>query len=334
MSVVTEQLLTSIVRQLSLYYQIPVCSLGVVGAVLNIIVFLSLNTFRRSSCAFYLTIMSVCDLAHLLFVELPGVLTMGFGMNLTLRSLVWCKLQVSIRVLSSLSSSTCLCLAALDQYFATCYRPRWQQWCNTRLAHRLVIIFILLWCGQAVPYYIFYDHVLETFTNRVTCTITNSRFVAYHSYGYFLCLWNIIPLTTAVFGLMAFYNARHLAHRTIPLVRRELDKQLTVMVLVQVLLSFWTFLPYSVQSMFALTLTSNDTDYRLKVRLAGRVTFFFSLLSIMVRSHRRARPIFSLGLFLEPILHVCLRVQTFSSATRSRSVTDLLPTMPIHSGGS
>jgi hypothetical protein len=197
---------------------------------------------------------------------------------------VWCKLQASIRVVSSLSSSTCLCLATLDQYFATCSRPRWQQWCNTRLAHRLAISFVLLWCGQAVPYYIFFNHVFESFTNKVYCTITNSQFIAYHSYGYFLSLSNIIPLTTAVFGLMAFYNVRHLNYRTIPLVRRELDRQLTVMVLVQVLFSFWIVLLYAVQSMFALMVTGNDADYRLKVRLASRITLFVSLLSILVRS--------------------------------------------------
>jgi hypothetical protein len=43
---------------------------------------------------------------------------------------------------------------------------------------------------------------------------------------------------------MAYRNVQQLAHRTLPLVRRELDKQLTVMVLVQGVVIFFTIAPY------------------------------------------------------------------------------------------
>ena len=46
-------------KLMAIYYGIPVFTLGVVGSCLNIIVFLSLKTFRQSSCAFYLLMMSI-----------------------------------------------------------------------------------------------------------------------------------------------------------------------------------------------------------------------------------------------------------------------------------
>ena len=55
---------------------------------------------------------------------------------------------------------------------------------------------------------------------------------------------NILPLfITLVFGLSTYRNVQQTAYRTIPLVRRELDKQLTIMVLVQDVFTFFTLLP-------------------------------------------------------------------------------------------
>ncbi len=52
-------------QELTYFFAIPNCTLGVIGAYLNIIVFLSLKTFRQSSCAFYLLFMSIFDLGRL-----------------------------------------------------------------------------------------------------------------------------------------------------------------------------------------------------------------------------------------------------------------------------
>jgi len=43
--------------------------------------------------------------------------------------------------------------------------------------------------------------------------------------------------------MLTYRNVKNIAYRTVPLVRRELDKQLTVMVLVQDIFTFMTLLP-------------------------------------------------------------------------------------------
>ncbi|CAF3748822.1 unnamed protein product [Rotaria sp. Silwood1] len=42
---------------------------------------------------------------------------------------------------------------------------------------------------------------------------------------------------------MAYRNIKEINYRTVPLVRRELDKQLTTMVLIQVIYTFFSILP-------------------------------------------------------------------------------------------
>jgi hypothetical protein len=65
-------------------------------------------------------------------------------------------------------------------------------------------------------------------------------------------------LITVVFGILAFKNVRQIAYRTVPLVRRELDKQLTNMVLIQVVFGFFAFLPYSITTVLPLVTSLNS----------------------------------------------------------------------------
>jgi hypothetical protein len=143
-------------------------------------------------------------------------------------------------------SVTCLCLATIDQYFATCSRVRWQQLCNLKLAQRLIIVSIIIWSLHGIPYIVFYDHIVSPTTNQVTCTSTNYTFTVYRTFVTLLMLIGYVPAVIAAsFGWMAYRNVQQLAYRTIPLVRRELDKQLTLMVLVQVAANIFTLLPYT-----------------------------------------------------------------------------------------
>ena len=89
---------------------------------------------------------------------------------------------------------TCLCLATIDQYFATCSRPRWQQWSNIKLAHRLSNIIVIIWILHGIPYLIFYNHIILSNTDNVICTSTNNIFQQYHTYGYYSYSYKIFTI--------------------------------------------------------------------------------------------------------------------------------------------
>jgi hypothetical protein len=176
----------------------------------------------------------------------------GFDTDWGISSLLFCKLRLCLFTISNLTSMTCLCLAIIDQYLATSSRVRFRQWCNIKLAHRLTSIFVIIWILHGIPYVIFENHIISSLTNATICQVTNPIFSQYLIYGYNFTLVNLLPWITYVFGLMAYYNARHLIHRTVPLVRLQLDKQLTGMVLVQILISFFTLVPFSIDYIFTI----------------------------------------------------------------------------------
>ncbi len=131
---------------------IPIIITGVFGDLLNILVFLSLKTFRQNSCVFYLTSMSIVNIIQLLTGLLTRTMSTGFDINWTLTSLFYCKFRIYFLQASVILSFIFYCLATMDQYFATCSRPRWQQWCNMKIAWRLCGISTIICCLYEIPF--------------------------------------------------------------------------------------------------------------------------------------------------------------------------------------
>ena len=87
------------------------------------IVFFSLRTFRENSSGFYLAFMSIINVCQLITAMPIRILTSGFGIDWTETSLFYCKFRLYFLQLCSLTSLTSLCLATIDQYWATCFHP-------------------------------------------------------------------------------------------------------------------------------------------------------------------------------------------------------------------
>ncbi|UJR17663.1 hypothetical protein I4U23_004559 [Adineta vaga] len=230
------------------YIGIPIFIAGTVGNLLNILVFTSLRTFRQSSCVISLTFMSALNIGQLMSGLLPRLLNTLFSINGTESSLFYCKFRPYIFHVCTVSSLSCLCLAAFDQYCATCSYRRLQNRCNNiQLAKRLEIANLITWMLHGIPYLVLFYHNVSPTTNKVTCVSTDFIFAQYRSYVIVLCLLGIVPVSIAtVLALMAYYNIQQLPHRTIPLARRELDKQLTRMVLIQVIVNIFTIVPHTI----------------------------------------------------------------------------------------
>ncbi|CAF1167196.1 unnamed protein product [Rotaria sordida] len=274
MSTSLAESLAFIAQEICIYFGIPLLIVGILGGVLNIIVFLSLRTFRQSSCAFYLTIMSIVNIVQLITGLLARIMITGFGIDWTQTSLIFCKLRYFLFPIAALISFTCITLATIDQYFATCFRPHWQQWSNIQVAYRLTTIFSIIWILHGIPYLIFFNQNISPTTGKIICTSTNNIFIQYRSYFVTLVLTGVLPIViTILFGSLAYYNVRRLAYRTLPLVRRELDKQLTVMVLAQVIVNAFTILPYAI--LVALTLNTNlmnDPVIAIRIQFTATIT--------------------------------------------------------------
>jgi hypothetical protein len=195
--------------------------------------------------------MSIVNIGQLIFGLLSRIMVTIYNDDGSASSLFYCKLRGYFAVVFTTISVTCFCLATIDQYCATSSRPRFQQWCNIKLAQRLIIIFITIWILHGIPYLIFYINIIPPSTNKIMCTLTNTIFIQYRTYVVVLGFVGFLPVFISIlFGTMAYRNVQQLAHYTLPLVRRELDKQLTVMVLSQVIVNCFALLPVTIANAF------------------------------------------------------------------------------------
>jgi hypothetical protein len=274
-------------KQITIYCGIPVLIGGIIGGLLNTLVFLSLRTFRQSSCAFYLTIMSIFNIGQLCTGLLSRIMVALLGYDGTQTSLFYCKFRLYLFQVCMGVSLTCMCLATIDQYFATCTRPRWQQFCNIKLAQRLVMATILIWILQGIPYFVYFVHIQSSLTNTTTCTTVNFGFSQYRSFVIFIVLQGYLPVSVAaLFGSIAFRNVQQMAYRTIPLVRRELDKQLTVMVLIEVVMSIFTLLPYTTINGIATNtsiISDPATQARLQTIASAMLALYYTYFAVSVK---------------------------------------------------
>ncbi|CAF1376500.1 unnamed protein product [Adineta steineri] len=227
-----------------IYFGISILIIGLVGNCLNAIVFLSLKTFRENSCAFYLTIMSIVNIGQLISGLLSRILMSGFNIDYTQTSLFYCKFRTFFFQFTTSLSLACICLASIDQYFATCTRLQWQQWSNIKTTRRILIIITFILMIIQIPCLIYYKHIQPIPTEKTICGITNMSFVQFNMYFNYLFLGNVLPYSlTILFGTMAYRNTQQSSNRTVPLIRLQLDKQLTAMVLVQIVYNFFSLFP-------------------------------------------------------------------------------------------
>ena len=234
-------------RQTSIYLNIINIILGFPGAFFNIIVFLSLKTFRENTCGFYLTIMSFLNICHLLAGSLSLFVIAAFEIDWGTTSTSLCKFQTYLTQWSTLTSLTCLCLATIDQYLATNRRVHWQEFSNIKLTHRLAASTIIFWSIYSILYAVFYEIITLNTENTALCTTSNDIFYQYTIYFNELVLTGFLPNgLTALFAYLLYRNLKTITYRTIPLVRRELDKQFSNMLLIQVIYNVCVLLFYNI----------------------------------------------------------------------------------------
>jgi len=267
------------------YGSMIVLILGLPGDVFNTIVFLSLRTFRQSSCAFYLTVMSLMNIFQLCFIVLSRLMLGVYGNDGTNSSEFYCKFRFFFSQFCTTFSLACFCLATFDQYCATSPFPRLRHICRIEIARLLTSIFCTLAFLHSIPNLIFFKHNLSSSTHQVTCAVTDPNYLKYRTYAVMLVFLGFLPISvTALFGSMAYFNVRNLLYYTVPLIRRELDKQLTSMVLVQIIIDIFVLLPYSIASVISLYINQfTDSAVRERIRYLQNLTLILYYFHLAVR---------------------------------------------------
>ena len=254
---------------------------GVIGGPLTIITFLSLRTFRENSCAFYLTGMSIVNILNLFFSLLTFIMTTGFGINWLNMSRIFCKFRPFYLQLGNIMSFACICFATIDQFLATCSHPRWHQWNRIKVARHMIAGAVVLCLLHGIPFLLYYDLNLSTTSGNFSCGFTNLIFQTYFNVFHFSVLITSLPVAIIIlFGVLSYRNVQQISYRTIPLVRRELDKQLTTMVLAEALCEVIFVTPAIILNLFSYII-GNSSDPLTMVM----ISFFRNLTGIFYYIH-------------------------------------------------
>ncbi|CAF4158297.1 unnamed protein product [Adineta steineri] len=236
-----------VARKYSLYSGTVICSLGIVGNIINVLVFTQLKPFRNNRYAFYLTVESISNICYLLFSLTIYILISIYGNDGTGSSLIWCKLRYTTAQTFVLITFTMICCTAADEYFSTNYLYNLRYICTLKLSRYLTFVFICIWITHSVIQTFFYNIVPS-----LGCAIANDIYLRYATYFTYPVLTGLLPIVISLlFSLFAYQNVRRLVRRQIPVARRRLDRQITAMCFIRVIAFVCLAAPYCCYRIYA-----------------------------------------------------------------------------------
>ena len=213
---------------------------GLIGNLSNVSIFTQLKIFRGQQPTFYLIVASIIDSLQLITSTASRSTSIILGVDPTWTSVSWCKLRGYIAAFSGGTSMYIVCLAAIDQYLSTNAHVRLRQLSHYRSAQYSTLVLVAISLLYSIPFLVF---------NEISpisgCNTYDVKFNYFYSFVHFSFLAGLLPLFIAsLFSLLAFQNVRRIVRRQIPLIRRRLDRQLTAMILLRVVLLVVTSLPF------------------------------------------------------------------------------------------
>jgi hypothetical protein len=234
--------LTYLGDQITIYSGSAMLLAGVIGNGMNIFIFSTTHTYRTTPLSFYYLIGSIDNMIYILIFLITRIATAIIGIDLTFTSLIWCKARAFFTLFLAPISFTCSCLATIDQFFVTSQNVNLRLCSNIKWAHRIIIIAIIVWFIHGIFAPVFYN------ITPIRCGSTNAVYADYATIYPTVILCAIPVLIMVVFGCLAYRNIR----LTIVLVAQHADRQLTKMILIQVLLVVISIMPYGINSAYRL----------------------------------------------------------------------------------
>jgi hypothetical protein len=231
--------------------------LGLIGNILNILVFTNLNIFHHNRCAFYLIAESFFDIGQLTqnFANQVWQSTIN-GVQPVNISLVWCKLRTILPQWFRLILSSIVCFAAIDQFLSTNPILYIRQLSSLKMARYQICFAACLCLLHTIPIAIYLQ-----IRPVLGCIISNDGLIIYYSYAYYPIINGLLPIfISSLFSVLAYRNVRRIVRRQVPLGRRRLDQQLTAMIFVRVIFYVWLQLPFTFYRIYSINSTIVPTQ--------------------------------------------------------------------------
>ncbi|CAF4203717.1 unnamed protein product [Adineta steineri] len=225
---------------------------GVLGNILNIIIFIKVGNYKNNACSLYMFVRTFLDLYILLAGMTTRILTTGFQIDFTIMNRIWCKARAGFIDINIQSTYTMICLQAIDAFMCSSPSAVVRQKSNIRIARYLVIATLCFWCIHEIPYFIFQDLVITS--GIPMCIGTNAIFTQYRSYFVYLGIFTTIPII--VISIFGFLTVRHMKTIAVTRTLSSLTRQTISMALFQIFAVLLFNGPYTTWSIYSI-ITAN-----------------------------------------------------------------------------
>jgi hypothetical protein len=237
---------------------------GILGNILNVLIFTAMGYYRENACSLYILSRSVFDLMTLIFGLGTRILSQSFQTDFTLTSNIWCKLRVPIIYINTLSSYTCLCLQSIDVFLIISPSVSRRQKSNARIARYFILSFLFLWIAEEIPYLFVQELAISSGGSKPTCITINSAYAKYRTYFVYLFLTTIVPfILIIVFDVLTYlhlhiHSLQQQQRRVLPV----LTKQMTTMTLFHIAAVLIFQAPFAVAQCYFLTMGISQDPVR------------------------------------------------------------------------
>lgn len=284
-------LLNSATIQMNRFAPMLIYLFGTIGNILNILV-LSQRTFRSNSCAFLFLGSSIASLIALL-AGLTNRIIFGWTMDLS-NSVDWiCQCRAFILFVSRMMALWLITLATIDRWLLSStnvHRRQMSKLTNARRGTLLVLLLASLFNGPII--YCYQANLIGTpqrcYGKTSLCRLYTDMLYAVGSI--------LIPsMLMLLFSVLIIRNVRHTRQRidmltiTKPIVHhsthrtKKKDRQLLIMLLIQVLCIVLLTFPQAIQKLYATFTLKNNASSKSDLQTAIE-TFLFDAAILLTYS--------------------------------------------------
>lgn len=215
---------------------------GTIGNILNCIIFKH-RSLKQNSCSFYFYAASIANLLTLIFGCLTRLLiSLGFYPNLSNLS-IYCKVR-SFLTMSGLSALSWFIVAACaDRYASSSINVYIRSFSQVKVAQRVTFLMSIFICFVWSQMFICFDgNIIGVNCNPSTsfCNTLNDCIL--------LIFYSILP--PILMFLFGFLTIRNVNQRKFPRSTNKKERQLTMMLIVQVVCFTILSLPISIQKIY------------------------------------------------------------------------------------
>jgi len=232
---------TIILNQFTIYVGSSFLIAGASGNLINAGVFYKNNLRNPSTLLLFLA-----SCFNFLFISvglLTRIIAAGLNIDVASNNLGWCKARFYLLQLWALSSVSCICYAAIDQFFVSSQHERWRRLSKISITARVICILLFFWVLYSIPLLIF-SNLVQLSDGRIACVfISNLGFIIYASYFNLPIVWGIAPITVLItFGILTYRNVSLLKNNRN---RQRAQHHLTSMILLHIIFIVIGTLPYA-----------------------------------------------------------------------------------------